>query len=123
MAGFVENHQTIHFSLANLFLFAFGHLKYFLALRAATAVELTGTFFTLNKKQVTPVIAAIDMGIGWLPALVTPGNDFIAHALAQPVIKDKILPMKLVFQAMGPHGTGIINKTAFQMVDIFKPLM
>src|SRR6185437_8590608 len=93
------------------------------ALRTTTPLVFLRARSTLDKKQMTTRIPAIDMRVRRLPALMTPRDDLSRDALSHPVVKDKILPTELVFKALLLHGIGIVDDAALEMKDIAKSLM
>ena len=86
-----------------------------LAPRTTTALIFLRAGRTLNKQQMTPLIPAIGMRIGRLPALMTTRDHFITDALPHPVVKNKILPPELIFQPLLFYGIGIVDDPALQV--------
>jgi len=106
-----------------LLLLGLGKVDGLLAGRAAAAVIPGGTVGALNKKEVAGLIAAVGMGVGGAAALVTAGNDLLADALSQAIVKDKVLAPELVFQSLFLYGVGIMDDASFQVKDVIETFM
>lgn len=67
----IEYHRTILSSGTTVTLFALGEVLFFNTHLAAAAFVFFYTLFTLDEKQVAPVILTVGMVIAWLAALMT----------------------------------------------------
>ncbi len=68
-----------------------------------------GASHTLNEEQVAHIIGAVVMAIARLSALVTNTDHFVADALAQTLIKDKILSDESIVQAFLLHFPSVVD--------------
>src|SRR2546423_2526269 len=90
---------------------------------AAAAFVPGGAAGALDEQQVTAFITAVGMCVGRQAALVTAGNDLLADAFPQAVVKYEILPLELVFQPLFLYGIGVMDDASFQVKDIIKSFM
>src|SRR5690349_20232402 len=71
----------------------------------------------------TGFISAVNMSISRLSTLMTASNDLFGDTLPQPVIKNKVLALKLQLQSFFLCLVGIIDNATFQVKHIFKSLV
>jgi hypothetical protein len=68
----------------------FGQLVRLPAFNTAASVVVRCTAVALYKQEVATFIFTVGMCIGWLPALVTGGNDISGDPFAEAVIEYKV---------------------------------
>ena len=68
----------------------------------------------------TGIIYTIHVCVSRFAALMTMSNDLIGDPFTQPLIKDKILSVKLIGQSPLLYLVSIVNNAALQMKNILK---
>ena len=97
-AGFIEDIPSFIDAFPPALLFFDRQLNKVKAFLTAGALHRLPALFTLDEQQVTSRIGTIDMRIARLTTLMALRNDIRADTFAQPVVKNEILPDKLIGQ-------------------------
>lgn len=63
------------------------------------------------------------MRVAFLAALVAIADYFAADLFAEPVIENKIFPLKFIFEIFLFDLTRVFDNTAFEMKNIFESVM
>ncbi len=94
-----------------------------LAIFAAAALKFVMAIFALDKQQMTRPVFAIPVRVAFLSALMAIADYITRYLFAEPIVKNKILAFKFIFQIFLFDLTSIFDNSAFEMKNLCKTVV
>ncbi len=91
---------------------------------AAVPSTFLNTLITPDKQRMADLILAVVVGVTFgLFTEMAGRNDFVTDSLAETLIKDEILPFKLILQSLFFYLPCVVDNATLQVSHIFKAIV